>query len=102
MEPDRLPREILESGVPAVDVLTELVQKAARPSQVFRKTRSLSADGKTAVCEMDNHLIIMGDTLEHFPETEVVEFDNKGLIVQYRLHCDPKPITDIAVRKLYA
>ena len=38
VEPGRLPREILEPGVPAVDVLAELVQKAARPSQVFRKS----------------------------------------------------------------
>lgn len=65
-------------------------------------SRSLSGNGKIAVVEMDNHLTIMGDGVEHFPETEVVEFDDKGLIAKYRLYCDPKPIMDIVAKKMAA
>ena len=65
-------------------------------------SRALSADGKTAVAEMDSHLIIMGETVEHYPELEVVEFDDDGLIVNYRLYCDTKPISDLIASKMAA
>jgi len=64
--------------------------------------RTVSADGKTAMTEMDSHLIIMGEPVEHFPELEVAEFDDDGLVVGYRLYCDPQPIMDIIVAKTAA
>ena len=56
---------------------------------------ALSADGRTAVGEMDNHIVVLGTDLEHFRETEIVEFDDAGLILNYRLYLDPSPVMKI-------
>lgn len=65
-----------------------------------QRSQSLSTDGKVAVVEMDNHLTIFGEHVEHFPETEVVEFDDAGKIASYRLYCDGTPLKDIAAKKM--
>lgn len=67
-----------------------------------QRSQSLSADGKVAVVEMDNHLTIFGEHVEHFPETEVVEFDEAGKIASYRLYCDGTPLKEIAAKKMAA
>lgn len=56
--------------------------------------RAVSADGRTVVSEMNNLITILGEEIE-FPETEVVEFDADGLIVNYRLYADPTPILNV-------
>lgn len=65
-----------------------------------QRTRALSADGKTAIVEMDNHLTIFGEHVEHFPETEVVEFNDVGKIISYRLYCDGTPLKDIVAKRM--
>ena len=62
-------------------------------------TSALSADGRTAVNEMDNHITILGVDLEHFRETEIVDFDDAGLILNYRLYTDPSPVAKIFSEK---
>jgi hypothetical protein len=59
----------------------------------------LSADGKTAFNEMKNHITILGETLDHYPETEIVQFDDDGLIVSYRLYLDPSSAMKIFAEK---
>jgi hypothetical protein len=62
-------------------------------------TTAYSADGKKIVHEMDNRLNIYGETIESFPETEVAEFDEQGLIASYHLYCDSSSIVRILVQK---
>ena len=63
-------------------------------------SRAVSEDGKTIVAEMNNNLLIFGEPVNDFIETEIVEFDEKDRIVSYRLHTDGKPILDIVARKM--
>jgi hypothetical protein len=63
------------------------------------KSEAESADGNLLVREMDNDLIIAGERLDHFPETEFVEFDSEGKIVSFRIYTDPKPVGDILAKK---
>jgi len=58
-------------------------------------TRAHSQDGRTIISEMSNDLEIMGIDVKGFPETEFVEFDERGLIKTYRLYCDPSPIKQV-------
>jgi ketosteroid isomerase-like protein len=55
----------------------------------------VSADGKSIVQTMKNHLKIMGKDVEDFDECEVVTFSDGGLIQDYKLYCDPAPIMKI-------
>lgn len=57
--------------------------------------RAHSEDGKTIISEMSNVLEIAGVEVRDFPETEIVEFDDQGLIKTYRLYCDPSPIKQV-------
>lgn len=61
-------------------------------------TRATSPDGTVAIAEMENELVIMGETLM-FKEVEVAAFDEQGLIVDFKLYCDNKPIEYIIARK---
>ncbi|CAM1511782.1 Fc.00g092950.m01.CDS01 [Cosmosporella sp. VM-42] len=54
-------------------------------------SKGVDLEGTTVFACMNNLLVILGEELD-FPETEVVEFDNEGRIVDYRLYCDPAPI----------
>jgi ketosteroid isomerase-like protein len=56
-------------------------------------------DGRTVVREMANRLLIVGESVDDYKEAEVVEFDEQGLISQYRLYCDSSPIMAILVKK---
>ncbi|KAL1874362.1 hypothetical protein VTK73DRAFT_445 [Phialemonium thermophilum] len=85
-----------EAAVKAMRALLgywELVEYRVRS----RASSAPSAAGgrRIIVHEMDNKLRILGRTVEHFGETEVVEYDDNGLIVEYRLYCDPSPIREI-------
>lgn len=56
------------------------------------------SSGRTVMASMNNRLSILGQEIE-FPETEVVEFDEQGRIVDYKLYCDPKPIMELMQQK---
>jgi hypothetical protein len=58
-----------------------------------------SADGKTVMREMKNRLLIAGEPVEDFIETESADFDDEGLIKEYRLHTDSSPVMAVLIKK---
>lgn len=56
------------------------------------------ATGTTLMVNMRNRLEILGEEID-FAEAEVVEFDEGGKIVDYKLYCDPAPIMAIVNKK---
>ena len=61
-------------------------------------SRAVSQDGTTIVAEMDNVITIAGETLDHFAEIEVAQYEG-NLIKEYRLYVDPTPITKVLEAK---
>lgn len=49
-------------------------------------SRSTSAEGSTIFCEMKNRLDVLGEVLDPFFETAVVSFNDKGLIIEWKLY----------------
>ncbi|KAJ9137511.1 hypothetical protein NKR23_g9155 [Pleurostoma richardsiae] len=82
-------------------VIAGVKDLSTRWSMVHLRRRSCfqSNDGTTLVTEMDNDITFMGEAVPNFPETEVVEFGEDGLIASYRLYCDGTPLTEILQRK---
>jgi len=60
---------------------------------------SLDSDGRTLFCETKQRLNVIGDTIEEFFETEVVTFDDQGLIKVFKKYCCWSPIVDIVQKK---
>ena len=71
-------------------ILTHWILKERR---VLNQGMDFSS-GRTLMANMNNRLDILGEEID-FPETEVVEFDEQGRIVDYKLYCDPTPIKSI-------
>lgn len=49
-------------------------------------SRSTSADGFTIVCETKNRLDVLGEILDPFFETAIVSFNDKGLIIEWKMY----------------
>ncbi|CAI6341923.1 unnamed protein product [Periconia digitata] len=53
---------------------------------------SLAPDGHTAFCQTVQRLNVMGDIIEPFHETQVVTFDDEGLVKAMNTYCCWSPI----------
>lgn len=60
---------------------------------------ALASDGQTVFSETKQRIDVMGDIIEPFFETEVVTFDNSGLIKQLKIYSCWSPIVDVVQRK---
>jgi hypothetical protein len=60
---------------------------------------ALASDNHTMICETEKRINVMGETIESFPETEVVTFDDEGLIKVLKLYCCWSPIVRIVQDK---
>ncbi|KAL6401285.1 putative epoxide hydrolase protein [Ilyonectria robusta] len=82
------------------DTVVEMKKLMGFWSLVERRVLAQGTDaaGKTAFCNMDNRLLILGEEVD-FPETEVVTFDDQDRILEYKLYCDPTPLQPIFDKK---
>ena len=60
--------------------------------RVVSASVTASANGHKAFCETTKRLILHGQALDPFHETEVVEFTEDGLIKDFKLYCCWSPI----------
>lgn len=60
---------------------------------------SLASDGHTVLCETKQRINVMGEIVEPFFETEVVTFDEEGLIKMMKLYSCWSPIVRIVQDK---
>ncbi|KAL2800581.1 hypothetical protein BJX66DRAFT_332145 [Aspergillus keveii] len=57
-------------------------------------SQGLDPGGRIIMASLLNALLIRGELLD-LPEAEVVEFDDEGRILEYKLYADPQPIMAI-------
>jgi hypothetical protein len=57
-------------------------------------SQGLDLGGRVIMASLLNTLLIQGEMLD-LPEAEVVEFDDEGRILEYKLYADPQPILAI-------
>jgi hypothetical protein len=81
----------------AIEDLQEVLSKLSLESrEVLFYT--LASDGHTVLCETKKRINVMGEVIE-FPETEVVTFDEGGLIKVLKLYSCWSPIVTIVQEK---
>jgi hypothetical protein len=89
------------SRAEAIDDIREVVSKLQiRSREVLHFAVSSSSDGRdTVFCETRQRIDVLGETIEPFFETHVVEFGEGGLITGFRNYCCWSPVVDIVQRK---
>lgn len=89
------------SRAEAIDDMREVVSKVQiRSHEVLHFAVSSSSDGRdTVFCETRQSIDVLGETIEPFFETHVVEFGEGGLITGFRNYCCWSPIVDVVQRK---
>jgi hypothetical protein len=60
---------------------------------------ALASDKHTVLCETYKRITVMGEPIESFPETELVTFNDEGLIKVLKLYCCWSPIVRIVQDK---
>ncbi|PVH96303.1 hypothetical protein DM02DRAFT_687938 [Periconia macrospinosa] len=60
---------------------------------------SLAPDGYTVFCETKQRVNVMGEVVEPWCETQVVTFDDEGLVKSLKTYCCWSPIVAVVQRK---
>lgn len=89
------------SRIEAIDDMRDVVSKLRiRSREVLHFAVSSSSDGRdTVFCETRQSIDVLGETIEPFFETHVVEFGEGGLITGFRNYCCWSPVVDVVQKK---
>lgn len=87
-------RELAEPSI-GRDSIIQGIKAAIRDSQVVERhviARSTIAGERKVFLESSSTIKVFGKTLDSFPETTVVQFDEEGLIVDFKIYSCRSPI----------
>lgn len=87
-------RELADPSIGREGII-EGIKKALSDSQITERrvvARSVTPDGRKVFIETSNAVTVHGKLIDPLPETTVVEFDDKGLIVDFKIYSCRSPI----------
>ena len=82
----------------AIEDMKEVLQKVHIEERIVLSS-STTSDGLTLFCETQQRINVLGDIIDPFFETEVVTFNNEGLIRELKLYNCWSPIVRIVQDK---